>query len=281
MHRIRITVLLGCIALLGALTPASYGDTWDKKTTVTFRESVEVPGAVLEPGTYVMRLLDSPSNRHIVQFWNEDQNHLYSMAFAIPAERLDPPDRTIFTFYEMPSGQPDALKTWFYPGDRHGQEFTYPRERAVQISQVTGKQVPSEPVTPRLSERDVPQPRATADRDIVAQEQRDRELATRPAQPAERAPDADAAAVQQESQLNSSAVRPDEPARADREPELLAQNVPPPPPPAAADPAKQTPPAGDQTLPETASYTPLVGLAGLLSLGAAYGVRRIRRTFPR
>ena len=51
-------------------------DTWDKKTIVSFSQPVEVPGAILQPGKYVMKLVDSQSDRHVVQFTNERQNHV-------------------------------------------------------------------------------------------------------------------------------------------------------------------------------------------------------------
>jgi hypothetical protein len=52
---------------------------WNKRTSVTFSAPVEIPGAgaqVLPAGTYVFRLLDSQSDRHIVQIFNEDESHL-------------------------------------------------------------------------------------------------------------------------------------------------------------------------------------------------------------
>jgi hypothetical protein len=66
-----------CIALLCAAFGASVrADEWDKKTVVTFGDSVEIPGQVLPAGTYVFRLADSASDRHIVQIWNADQTQI-------------------------------------------------------------------------------------------------------------------------------------------------------------------------------------------------------------
>jgi hypothetical protein len=49
---------------------------------------------------------------------------------AIPAYRLDPSDDTRFTFYETPDGHPCAMRSWFYPGDQTGVEFTLPKGEA-------------------------------------------------------------------------------------------------------------------------------------------------------
>ena len=109
-------VVVLCSGLLAAgVFTCARADVWNKKTVVTFPEPVEVPGAVLEPGRYVMKLVDSQSDRHIVQFLNADENQVYSTALAIPNSRFDPADKSILTFYEAPGGKPQALRAWFYP----------------------------------------------------------------------------------------------------------------------------------------------------------------------
>ena len=56
---------------------------------------------------------------------------------------MEPADKTVLTFYEMPGGGPEPIRSWFYPGDTIGQEFAYPGKRATEISQVVGvKPVP-------------------------------------------------------------------------------------------------------------------------------------------
>jgi len=133
--------LLGGLLLTGAATSAS-ADQWNKKTLITTAQSIEVPGAVLPPGKYVFKLLDSSSNRHIVQILNDRENHVYATNLAIPKQRMEPADKTILTFYEMPGGGPEPVRSWFYPGDTIGQEFAYPKRRALEISQVMHVQVP-------------------------------------------------------------------------------------------------------------------------------------------
>jgi hypothetical protein len=117
------------------MIPSASADTWDKKTNVTFSEPVEFPGGtVLAPGSYVLKLLNSSSNRHIVQVYNKDQNHMLAMVMTNAAQRLEPADKTIITFYEAPKNEPVLIHTWFYPGDTVGQDFAYPKGR-VRYSQ--------------------------------------------------------------------------------------------------------------------------------------------------
>jgi hypothetical protein len=130
-----------CAALIGlAFSPGVKADEWNKKTVVTFSGPVETPGvhiqgwAVLPAGTYVFRLLDSPSDRHIVQIFNQDESVIYATALAIPNYRLRATGKTVITFRERPVGEPEALRAWFYPGDNFGQEFVYPKEKALELA---------------------------------------------------------------------------------------------------------------------------------------------------
>jgi hypothetical protein len=129
----RILKALG-LSLCGALLCAALGggvkaDSWDKETIVTFGDSVEIPGQVLPAGTYVFRLADSPSNRHIVQIWSGDESQLLATILTVADYRLDTEDRPTFEFEERPSDSAMALHSWFYPGDNTGQQFVYPRYR--------------------------------------------------------------------------------------------------------------------------------------------------------
>lgn len=140
----RLALAVASIGLLGiALAPNARADEWNKKTILTVNETIQVPNKVLPPGKYVMKLLDSPSNRHIVQIFNGDETHLETTILAIPNYRLEPTGKTVFTFWETPPGQPKALRAWFYPGDNFGQEFAYPKSAAVQIAQVSHAPVPT------------------------------------------------------------------------------------------------------------------------------------------
>jgi LPXTG-motif cell wall-anchored protein len=141
--------------LLGALTlPKARADQWDKKTTLTFNEPVQVPGTTLSAGTYVFKLADS-SDRTIVQIWNEDETRLITTIFAVADYRARTPDTTIVSFDERPAGQPEALRAWFYPGDNFGVEFVYPKQRATELAQANQQPVlsVSEDVTDAASIR--------------------------------------------------------------------------------------------------------------------------------
>src|SRR2546423_12886137 len=114
-----------------------FAQRYDKKTTVTFSAPVEIPGVnaqVLPAGTYVFKLLDSLSDRHIVQVFNKEENHVYATILAIPNYRLKATDKTVMTFAERKAGDPQAIRAWFYPGDNWGQEFVYPKAKALELA---------------------------------------------------------------------------------------------------------------------------------------------------
>ncbi len=126
MRAIKGLVVILCGALLCVLAvPMAQADPWNKKTIVTLNDSLEIPGMVLDPGTYIFQLADSQSNRHIVQIWTEDGQHLITTILAVPAYRQRPADESVFNLDERPADAPMALREWFYPGDNTGQEFVY------------------------------------------------------------------------------------------------------------------------------------------------------------
>jgi len=127
-------------ALCMMFSSTASAQPWNKKTTVTFGAPVEIPGVgaqVLPAGTYVFRLLDSLSDRNIVQVFNKDESHVYATILAIPNYRLKATDKTVMTFAERAAGDPQAIRAWFYPGDNWGQEFVYPKTKAVQLAKIT------------------------------------------------------------------------------------------------------------------------------------------------
>jgi len=227
-----------CMALLaGAMfSPAARADDWNRKTTVTFSAPVEIPGVhlagwgVLPAGTYVFKVLDSQADRHIIQIFNKDETICYATVLAIPNFRLKATDKTVMTFRERAAGQPEALRAWFYPGRQWGEEFVYPKEKAMAIATAT-----STPVlfTPAELPVEVAVP-ITPDAPFVAQ------LKVAPVMA---------------YQSTGTEVQ-------------LAEVVTPPPP---AEMLAAAP------LPTTASMLPLIALCGLLSLGAAFGVRAVQQ----
>jgi hypothetical protein len=148
MKILKLSTTVCCAAMIGAvLTPSAMADDWNNKTVMTFSGPVEIPGVhltgygVLPAGTYVFKLLDSQSDRHIVQIFSQDMKTVYATILAIPNYRLKATDKTVITFSERPAGEPEALRAWFYPGKNWGDEFVYPKARAMEIAKITNTPV--------------------------------------------------------------------------------------------------------------------------------------------
>lgn len=131
---------LAGVGLLGmTLVPTLRADAWNQQTKVTFSAPVEVPGTALQAGTYMFKLLGSPTDRNIVQIFNADGTQLEATILAVPDQRLQSTGKTVMDFAERPENSPEALRAWFYPGDIYGQEFVYPYSWAKELAK-TNKQ---------------------------------------------------------------------------------------------------------------------------------------------
>jgi LPXTG-motif cell wall-anchored protein len=240
---------LKTLAFVAVVSMAGMGiaaaDQWDKKTIITTDEVMQLPNMMLQPGTYVIKLAESSSNRHIVQFFDKDEKHLVTTVLAIPNQRLRLTGKSVFAFWEVPAGQPKALRAWFYPGDSFGQEFAYRRQEATTITATnSGAEVPidDQPAAATATAATEPPP-APAEPIAVAE----------PAPPA--APTEVAAAPQQPT--------PEPPA-------VREVPVSPAPAPAEASDAQRISQAQQpDTLPKTASNLPWLVLAGFLSIVGA------------
>jgi hypothetical protein len=128
MYRKMFTGMI-CLMLLGTFfVPKGRADLSDRKTIVTFGQPIQVPGKVLPAGTYVFKLLNS-SDPTLVSIYNADEMQFITMVRGISDFRDQTPDKTILQFEEQPSGGPEALKEWFYPGENSGVEFVYPTQK--------------------------------------------------------------------------------------------------------------------------------------------------------
>lgn len=184
MKLFNASTMVGCLALMGAaFTPSAMADDWNNKTVMTFSGPIEIPGVhltgfgVLPAGTYVFKLLDSNSDRHIVQIFSQDERTVYATILAIPNYRLHATDKTVITFSERPAGEPEALRAWFYPGKNFGEEFVYPKARAMEIAKTTNTPVL---FTPAEVTVEVAEPIKTVDAPVVVELKRAPVMAFQP-----------------------------------------------------------------------------------------------------
>jgi hypothetical protein len=235
MKFLRTIFAVFALTLLGVtLATGARADEWNKTTVMTFSQPVEIPGQILPAGTYTFVLLDSPADRHIVQIFDADGMHIIATVLAINNYRLKPTGDTVVKFAERAGDNPEALKAWFYPGDNFGQEFVYPKQRAIELAVIVKESVPALAADADL--KLVP---------IVAETPEQKEVPVAEAIMVTPAP---------------AEVAPTTP--------VVQETIPAP---VAATPA---PEVETNQLPQTASQLPLIALLGLSSLGAALLLKR-------
>src|SRR5688572_15157788 len=145
MKRVTSIATATVLALLVALTlnvAAQQPDTRDR-TIMTFSSAVELPGMRLEAGTYVFRMADTAS-RNVIQVLDKDEKEMLGQWLFVSAERPEVTGDTVVTFRETSAASTPAVQFWYYPGEKIGKEFIYPKDQALRIAQRTGATVQTE-----------------------------------------------------------------------------------------------------------------------------------------
>jgi len=232
---------------------AQQPDTHDR-TIMTFSAAVELPGMKLEPGTYVFRLADTAS-RNVIQVLSQDEMQVLGQWLYVPAERREGTGDTVVTFREASANTTPAIQFWFYPGEKIGKEFMYPKDQAERIAQRTGVSVLTEDGRVEPAEQTAATAEQTPSADAAASSNIGRvEGSGLPEEPKEAAANQRGASTPQQGAV---AVRSDE----ERPVGTSGQ-------------AEST--TAQTELPATSSPLAIGGLLGLLSILGAAGIRLFR-----
>ena len=127
--------ILFSLAVLVA-TPAARADESNQATKITFSQPVQIPGRVLPAGTYWFQLPEDIGEHSLVRIYSADRSVLYATLLAPNSERATGTDHTVFGLAERGSAQPQAIVTWFYPGETTGHQFLYPKQVEKEIASV-------------------------------------------------------------------------------------------------------------------------------------------------
>jgi hypothetical protein len=138
----RFLISACALAVLAGLAPATASaQPADKRTYFTFSGPVDMPGVALPAGRYVFRLANPDTSRNVVQVTSADGKRVFGMFHSFPSERPTAPNDSEIRFMEASAGAPPAVKTWWYPGERTGYEFIYPKQQARRIADRTRQAV--------------------------------------------------------------------------------------------------------------------------------------------
>jgi hypothetical protein len=122
-----VPLVLAAMLLALSLSSGAKADDWNKKTVVTFNQDVTIPGWTLPAGTYVFKLMNSSSNRFIVQVWDQDEGHLITTLMTAGDSYPNPDGHSYFVLDNGPTeeGYPPAVVSWFFAGSDEGRDFIY------------------------------------------------------------------------------------------------------------------------------------------------------------
>jgi hypothetical protein len=142
MKRMKLFVITAVLAIVAVLSfnAAAQETNASERTFLTFSNAFELPGLSLQPGTYVFKLADTPS-RNVVQVWDREEKNMLGHWLFVQADRPEVTSENVVMFRETPAGTPPAVQYWYFPGERIGKEFIYPKDQATRIARATGTKV--------------------------------------------------------------------------------------------------------------------------------------------
>jgi len=307
MRSLKTTMAAACVTLaMTAGMATAQSAPPDRRTFVTFSGPVSLPGMTLPAGTYTFRIMDSNTDRHVVQIFNQDGTKLMTTLLAVAAQRLEPTGDPVITFKETAANRAPAVRYWYYAGDLAGNEFVYPKNQAQTIADASGEEVMAVDSTSNSID-DWKSGSMSRVKPGSASASSDAQSATSPSTTASTTSSttasSDTTTAQQPAQPTTTADQGSQPVTAQptttsapttsttTQPTTSAADTPP----ATAPTTAPSTTAMDQTaqpttarpaspeavgtsgrLPKTASELPMVGLIGLLALGGAVALRAAR-----
>jgi len=120
----KMSAVVFLMALIGVTAPLATADQDNKDIRFTIKGPVEVPGVVLAPGTYDLKLLGNGSG--IAEIWSVDRPEFYGFFETAPVYRNHTTMKTSVVLESSEKTVPKRIDEWFYSGDHHGNEFVYP-----------------------------------------------------------------------------------------------------------------------------------------------------------
>ena len=136
-----LKTLLAVTALAACVAAPARADESDKLTCLTFNKSVQLPGVTLPAGRYRFQLADTEESRRVIKVKSEDGKKQLAMLLTMPNQLRNIPKDPVVMFSETAQGEPDAVKSYNYPGERIGYEFIYPHAQALVIAHKTHQRV--------------------------------------------------------------------------------------------------------------------------------------------
>jgi hypothetical protein len=127
--------LLATALLVAAATPVAA--QWTARTTMTFTETVKVPGLTLAPGAYIFELVDPNSSVPVVRITDKDGKKNFGVMHTVPTRRTDATEDVVILFSPTETGATPAIRGWYPAGGKNGYLLVYSSDEARQLAERT------------------------------------------------------------------------------------------------------------------------------------------------
>ena len=261
-HALKL-LAISAIALLIS-SPAALAQS-PEVSTLTVSEPTEVSGTILQPGTYLVRVVSPQADRNKVQITSLDRETIYATVLTVP-HQLEPNEEipnTTFVFFPAGEGKPRALRTWFSTNPvTGGHDFVYDEGRAKQLARLAKEPVIAYRSEETVAEYNVVTPEATVEPYVFSEPE-----------PAPVATTVETTRVDTTTEITTPAPVT-APIAVETTTETTTELTTPEPAPTPM--ASSAPEDTAPEMPQTASRIPLLALLGVVSLAAAVVIRFAR-----
>jgi hypothetical protein len=139
-----IAVGILCLASLWSSSARADNNAADpeKKAVVAIHSPMEIPGTVLQAGSYVFKQTGAQSGWVIVQIYDQSESTLVTTVLAYPNPKLTSNNETVMT-YSAAGSNGQVLEAVTFPGDPTPDQFAYPAAEADRIGAANRLRIPT------------------------------------------------------------------------------------------------------------------------------------------
>jgi hypothetical protein len=134
MNRRLLAIVFTFAMLICVLVPSARADQDNKAILFSVNAPIEVPGEVLGPGRYELKLQGNGSP--VAGIWKADGSQFYGYFETVLVDRSHR-GKSRIVLVGSGKNAPKRIEEWFYTGDKTGNKLLYPNSSSVQIARAT------------------------------------------------------------------------------------------------------------------------------------------------
>ncbi len=120
------------MTVLSVLVPAAKAEDVSWPTAIYFDQSVQIGSAVFPAGSYILQRCPNEVTLRLMKIYSVDRGKWEGFIMGAAARRPETDRAAIVTFERRGSGEPEALRYWFFEDWNIGMEFPAPHSGRTQ-----------------------------------------------------------------------------------------------------------------------------------------------------